>query len=59
MINSFDEFLVSSSAQIPMFNFIFNFVLTGLFSTLLGELYLRYGSSLSDRKRNNFLSREC
>ena len=36
--------------QITHWGFIFNLILTGLLSYLLGKIYIRYGMSLSNRK---------
>jgi hypothetical protein len=49
-IESFEQFLSSSSAQFSMWNYSLNIFLTALLAFLLGLLYNRYGNSLSNRK---------
>jgi len=49
-IETFEQFLSSSSSQFSLFNFTFNLFLTALLAFLLGLLYNRYGNSLSNRK---------
>ncbi|GAA4976131.1 DUF4956 domain-containing protein [Algibacter aquimarinus] len=47
---TFEEFLLSGSAQFSILNFSFNLLLTAVFAYVLSLLYNRYGSSLSNRK---------
>ena len=42
-LQTFDEFLVSSSTQIPIISFIFNLVLSGVLAWFLGRIYISYG----------------
>lgn len=57
MQDTFNEFLTSSSANIPILGFILNIVLSALLALLLSWLYVKYGNSLSNRKQfgRNFL----
>ena len=57
MIQSFEEFLGASEANIPLFGFILNIILSAILAILLSWLYARYGNSLSNRKQfgRNFL----
>ena len=50
-MGSFNEFLVSESAKIPIYNFIINFIIAGLLAYLLGIVFNKYGQSISNRKR--------
>ena len=47
--NTFEEFLASTTTQIPIFNFIFGFILTFILSFILSKLYVRYANTLSNR----------
>lgn len=49
-IETFEQFLNSSSSQFSLVNFSINLFLTALLAFLLGLLYNRYGNSLSNRK---------
>ena len=49
-IQSFEQFFSSSSAQFSIWNYSVNILLTIILSYILGLLYNRYGSSLSNRK---------
>lgn len=49
-IESFEQFLATSSAQFSIWNYLLNLFLTALLAYLLGLLYNRYGDSLSNRK---------
>lgn len=57
MQESFNDFLSNSSANIPIAGFIFNIILSALLAVFLSWLYVKYGNSLSNRKRfsKNFL----
>lgn len=57
MQESFDEFLATSSANIPISGFIINIILSALMAISLSWLYGKYGNSLSNRKQfsKNFL----
>jgi len=55
---TFREFLTATSAHIPVFEFTMNLIFAGLLSYILSRIYIRYGSSLSNRKyfgKNFFL----
>jgi len=54
---TFQQFLTTQSAHIPVPEFLLNMVLTTLLAYLLGRLYIRFGSALSNRRMfaNNFL----
>ena len=56
-IETFEQFMASQGGQISFFGFFINMLLAALLSYLLGVLYIRYGSSLSNRKlfANNFM----
>ena len=49
-LQSFEQFLTTSSAQFSIWNYSLNILITGLLAYLLGLLYNRYGNSLSNRK---------
>ncbi|MDH5415586.1 MAG: DUF4956 domain-containing protein [Flavobacteriaceae bacterium] len=57
MQETFNEFLTSTSANIPILGFILNIVLSALLALMLSWLYVKYGNSLSNRKQfgKNFL----
>ena len=57
MFESFEEFFAGSSVRIPVIMFVINLLLTGILSLGLNQLYIRYGFSLSDRRKfgRNFL----
>lgn len=57
MIQTFEEFLSTSRANIPVFGFILNIILSALFAHSLSWIYTKYGNSLSNRKQfgKNFL----
>lgn len=57
MTQTFDEFLSLSQANIPVFGFLFNIILSALLSIALSWIYAKYGNSLSNRKQfgKNFL----
>ncbi|MCG8310724.1 MAG: DUF4956 domain-containing protein [Cytophagales bacterium] len=56
-IETFEQFLSTSSVQFSFWNYLFNLFLTALLAFLLGLFYNRYGKSLSNRKNfsNNFV----
>ena len=47
---SFQEFLETTSAQVPITHFITRLILAGLLSWVLTWVYVRYGGSLSNRR---------
>ena len=57
MIQTFEEFLSASQANIPVFGFILNIILSALLAISLSWIYARYANSLSNRKQfgKNFL----
>ena len=54
---TFQEFLTTGSAQIPIVSFVINLLLAALLSIILGRIYVRFGNALSNRKLfgRNFL----
>jgi hypothetical protein len=48
--HSFGDFLTTQSAQIPLNEFILNLVLTALLAFILGRVYVKFGSTLSNRE---------
>lgn len=50
MDQTFQEFLASQSAQIPVLGFVINLLLTALLSYILRGVYVKYGASLSNRR---------
>jgi len=57
MFETFEEFLATSKAQIPTVWFIINLSLTAILALILSKIYIRYGTSLSNRRMfgRNFL----
>ncbi|MEN8008208.1 MAG: DUF4956 domain-containing protein [Candidatus Krumholzibacteriota bacterium] len=49
-IQTFQEFLTSQSVQIPVLTFVFNLVIAAILAHLLSKIYVRYGTTLSNRK---------
>lgn len=56
-LQTFRDFLATTSVQIPVLAFILNLLAAAVLSALLGRIYTRYGSSMSNRKllAHNFL----
>jgi uncharacterized membrane protein YhiD involved in acid resistance len=54
---SFEQFLATTSAQIPLFAFLVNLLVTAILAAALGMVYVRFGNALSNRKlfARNFL----
>lgn len=54
---SFQDFLLNNSPQIDFSSFIISLVLAAILSYILGKLYVRYGTAISNRKKfaNNFV----
>ena len=54
---TFQEFLATQSVQIPVLGFMLNLFLAALLAYILGRVYIRYGTSLSNRRMfgNNFV----
>jgi uncharacterized membrane protein YhiD involved in acid resistance len=57
MNQTLNEFLATSTANIPILGFILNIILSALLAVSLGWVYTKYGHSLSNRKQfsKNFL----
>jgi len=49
-IQSFEQFLTTSSVKVPIIDFIFNILLAALLAYVLGLVYARFANSLSNRK---------
>jgi uncharacterized membrane protein YhiD involved in acid resistance len=49
-ISTFEDFLASQSYQVPVFGFIINIIIAGILAFILGQVYIKYGSSLSNRR---------
>src|SRR4051794_22120745 len=47
--HSWGEFLTTQSAQIPLNEFILNLILTALLAFILGQVYVKFASALSNR----------
>ncbi len=56
-LQTFQEFLATQSGQIPVLGFVLNLLLAALLSFILSRIYLKYGTTLSNRKLfgRNFL----
>jgi len=56
-IQTFQQFLATQSVQIPVAEFIFNLFLAAALSIILARIYVKHGTSLSNRKMfaNNFI----
>ena len=50
LFSTFDDYLVQSKVQIPILWVVFNLILSGLFSYILKFVYIRYGTTLSNRE---------
>ena len=55
--DGFQQFLTTQNTQVKIIDFVVNFVLAAILSYILGRIYVKNGSSLSNRKAfaNNFL----
>ena len=49
--DTFQDFLLNEPAQIDLSYFIISLILAALLSFILAKLYIRYGTSLSNRKK--------
>jgi|SaaInlStandDraft_6_1057023.scaffolds.fasta_scaffold46622_2 hypothetical protein len=47
--DTFEQFLITESAQIPLIDFSINLMIAALMSYILGLIYVKYGNSLSNR----------
>jgi len=56
-IQTFQEFLTTTSVQIPVISFVSNLLIAAILALILNKIYVRYGDSLSNRKlfARNFL----
>ena len=54
---SFEEFLATHAADVPVVNFLLNLLLAAVLAVLLGKAYVRFGTTLSNRAQfaRNFL----
>jgi hypothetical protein len=50
MDQTFQEFMASQSAQIPVLDFVINLLIAAILSYILRGVYINYGHSLSNRK---------
>jgi len=48
-IQTFEQFLASSSAQISLTSFVINLVIAAILAVILGRVYVTYGKALSNR----------
>ena len=57
MNQTLNEYLATSTVNIPIIGFIFNIILSAFLAASLGWVYIRYGEALSNRKQfsNNFM----
>ncbi|MCP4050335.1 MAG: DUF4956 domain-containing protein [bacterium] len=49
-IQAFEQFLATSSVQLPVVEFVVNFLLAAVLASILGMVYIKFGNSLSNRK---------
>lgn len=56
-VSTFDQFLATQSFQVPIAGFLVNMVLVIILALILGQVYIHYGTSLSNRRAfgRNFL----
>lgn len=56
-LQTFQQFLATQSVQIPVLGFVFNLFLAAILAVILSRIYIRYGTSLSNRRMfaKNFL----
>ncbi|MCB0599344.1 MAG: DUF4956 domain-containing protein, partial [Phaeodactylibacter sp.] len=47
---TFEQFLANQVPEISPWNFLINLLLTAVLAHLLGRIYARYGSSLSNKR---------
>src|SRR5205823_4007071 len=47
--HSLGDFLTTQSSQIPINEFVINLILTALLAFILGQVYMKFGSALSNR----------
>ena len=49
-LRTFEQFLTTQSIQVPVWGLVINLLLAAALSFILGQIYLKYGNSLSNRK---------
>ncbi len=49
-LQTFEQFVASGTTDVPLWGFILNLVLTAVFAYVLRQVYIKYGSSLSNRR---------
>ena len=56
-MKTFEDFLTNSQTNIPLLGFVLNLFLSGILALGLRWVYIKYGNSLSNRKKfsRNFL----
>ena len=47
---TFQEFLATQSIHVPIWGFLLNLILAALLAYILGKVYIKYGTSLSNRR---------
>lgn len=54
---TFQQFLATQSVEVPVLGFIINFLLAALLAYLLNKIYVKYGTSISNRRlfASNFI----
>lgn len=48
-LETFNQFLATQTANIPVFAFLINLILAGFLAFLLSKIYVKYGNSISNR----------
>jgi hypothetical protein len=48
-IQTFEQFLATSSAQVSVTSFVINLIIAAILATILGRVYVTYGKALSNR----------
>ena len=56
-ISTFEHFLTTQSYQVPVAGFALNLLIVGILAFFLGQVYIRYGSTISNRRQfaKNFI----
>jgi len=56
-LQTFEQFISTQSAQIPVYELVISLILAAIFAYILAVVYVRYGTSLSNRKKfaRNFI----
>lgn len=49
-LKSFEDYLSTTSTQVPVFDYVLNFVIAVMLAIILERVYVKYGRSLSNRK---------